>query len=429
MTRPPENSVRPLRVLIASDFYPPFIGGLERQSAMEARELAARGHEVTVATIWHAGLPETETDQGVRIRRLKGIFNRLPWLSSVPNRRYHPPFPDPGIVLRLRKLLREHRIDVVNGTGWIAYSCAAAVAGTGVPLVVSVRDNGYGCAVRTLVRFGKPCDGPGNLKCLKCASHQYGFAKGATAVLGVRGGRGRLARRASAFHCISRYVKMTLERDVLCGRRTSISPVIALMPDIVDGAAPAGADGEGIDETGPDGLPGEPYILFVGAIHRSKGVDTLLNAYRRLPSAPPLVLIGTVWPDSPTEFPTNVRLLTDVPHPEVMRAWSNCLFGVAPSVTPEGFGDVVVEAMSKGKAVIGSTLGGHRDSIEPGVTGLLVDPGDTEGLTEAMRLLIDDVELRNRLGEQGRQKSTRFRPDAVVPQFEALFRRACELRR
>jgi glycosyltransferase involved in cell wall biosynthesis len=317
---------------------------------------------------------------------------------------------------------------VVNGTGWIAYSCAAAVAGTGVPLVVSVRDQGYGCAVRTLVRYGKPCDGPGNLKCLKCASRQYGLAKGATAVLGVRAERGWLSRRTTAFHCISRYVKMTLERDVLRDRRTS-APEIALMPDIVEDGASGRPDSGRIDDAGPKGLPGEPYILFVGAIHRNKGVDTLLSAYRRLPSAPPLVLIGTVWPDSPTEFPTNVHVLTDVPHPEVMRAWSRCLFGVAPSVTPEGFGDVVVEAMSRGKAVIGSTLGGHRDSIEPGVTGLLVDPGDTDALTEAMRLLIDETELRDRLGEQGRLKSARFRPDAVIPQFETLFRRAGELRR
>jgi glycosyltransferase involved in cell wall biosynthesis len=394
---------------------------------MEARELAARGHEVTVATIWHPGLSETETDRGVRIRRLKGVFNRLPWLGSVPNRMFHPPFPDPGVVLGLRRLMREHSVDVVNGTGWIAYSCAAAVVGTGVPLVVSVRDNGYGCAVRTLVRYGRPCDGPGYLKCLRCASHQYGVAKGATAVLGVRGERGWLARRTSAFHCISRYVKMTLERDVLRGRSTS-RPEIALVPDIVDDAAPNGVDAGG-EEAGPEGLPDPPYILFVGAIHRNKGVDTLLSAYSRLPCPPPLVLIGTLWPDSPTEFLANVHVLTDVPHSDVMRAWSKCLFGVAPSVTPEGFGDVVVEAMSRGKAVIGSTLGGHRDSIEPGVTGLLVDPGDTRALTQAMRLLIDDEELRNRLGEEGRLRSGRCRPAAVVPQFETLFRRVGERRR
>jgi glycosyltransferase involved in cell wall biosynthesis len=428
VTRLEGKAVEALRVLIASDFYPPFIGGLERQSAMEARELAARGHEVTVATIWHPGLPETETDQGVRISRLKGIIDRLPWLGSVPNRRFHPPFPDPGIVLGLRRLVRERGIEVVNGTGWIAYSCAGAVAGTGVPLVVSVRDNGYGCAVRTLVRYGRPCDGPGNWKCLKCAGHQYGAAKGATAVLGVRGRRRWLARRTSAFHCISRYVKMTLERDVLSGGRTS-KPAIALMPDMVDAARAGDTDAGGTQESGPQGLPAAPYILFVGAIHRNKGVDTLLSAYRRLSSPPPLVLIGTLWPDSPTEFPAGVQVLTDLPHAEVMRAWSRCLFGVAPSVTPEGFGDVVVEAMSTGKAVIGSTLGGHRDSIEPGVTGLLVEPGDTAGLTNAMRLLIDDVDLRNRLGEQGRLSSARCRPAAVVPQFEMLFRRVVGPRR
>jgi glycosyltransferase involved in cell wall biosynthesis len=221
---------------------------------------------------------------------------------------------------------------------------------------------------------------------------------------------------------------MTLERDVLRGGRT-FPPEIALIPDIVDDATAGRADAGGTDESGPQRLPAAPYMLFVGAIHRNKGVDTLLSAYQRLSSPPPLVLIGTLWPDSPAEFPAGVHVLTDVPHPEVMRAWSRCLFGVAPSVTPEGFGDVVVEAMSMSKAVIGSTLGGHRDSIEPGVTGLLVEPGDTAGLTKAMQLLIDDVDLRNRLGEQGRLSSARCRPDAVVPQFETLFRRVVGPRR
>ena len=85
-----------LVILMASDFYPPFIGGLERQTAIAARELAGRGHQVTVATTWHPGLPETETHSTVRVRRLKGLFNRVPWLASVPGRRYHPPLPTPA---------------------------------------------------------------------------------------------------------------------------------------------------------------------------------------------------------------------------------------------------------------------------------------------------------------------------------------------
>ena len=130
------------------------------------------------------------------------------------------------------------------------------------------------------MRYGRPCEGPGNWKCLKCAGHQYGAAKGATAVLGVRGRRRWLARRTSAFHCISRYVKMTLERDVLRGGRT-FPPEIALIPDMVDEAPAGRADAGGTRESGPQRLPAAPYMLFVGAIHRNKGVDTLLSAYVR----------------------------------------------------------------------------------------------------------------------------------------------------
>jgi glycosyltransferase involved in cell wall biosynthesis len=406
----------PFRLLIATDFYPPFIGGLEWQSALEARELAARGHAVTVATAWHPGLPERELDGGVEVRRLKGLFNRVPWLSSVAGRRYHPPLPDPAMVVQLRRLIRSVRPDVVNAAGWIGYSSAAAVAGLRVPLVLSVRDNGYGCAVRTLVRGDVPCDGPATGKCLRCAARHYGAAKGTAAVLGVRGGRRFLARRVDVFHCVSRYVRMTIERDVLGAGAGRPHPV-ALVPDIV-------VTGDGEPAGPPAGMPGEGSILFVGAIHPHKGVGTLLAAHARLRSPPPLVLIGTRWPQSPERFPPNVHVLTDVPHDQVMAAWAGCLFGVAPSITPEGFGDVVVEAMSAGKAVIGSTIGGHRDTIEDGVTGLLVPPGDAGALAAAMRRLIEDAPLRERLAAGGRARARRYRPEAVVPRLEALLDRA-----
>lgn len=410
----------PLRLLIVSDFYPPFIGGLERQSAAEALALASRGHDVHVATVWHPGLAETERDGGVEIHRLKGLFNRVSWLGSVRNRRYHPPFPDPLLVRQLRRLVRAIRPDAVNAGGWIAYSCAAAVKGLDVPLVVSARDQGYGCAVRTMVRFGAPCDGPGAVKCLRCAAGRYGTAKGVAAVVGVRGGRRYLSRRTSVFHCISRYVQMTLARDVLSadpGR----SHEVALIPDIVAGGPNEPPEDVQAAAALPAGLPDQPYILFVGAIQQQKGVTALLDAYRMLPSPPPLVLVGTLWPDSPTRFPANVHVITDVPHGQVMTMWRHCLFGVAPSVTPEGFGDVVVECMASGRAVIGSTIGGHRDTIEPGKNGLAVAPGDVKALAEAMQVLIDDTEFRDRLGAQGLAKSRLYRQDAVAPAFEALF--------
>ena len=49
--------------------------------------------------------------------------------------------------------------------------------------------------------------------------------------------------------------------------------------------------------------PSEPFILFVGAFRKVKGLETLFEAYRRLTDPPPLVLMGTFERDSPTDFP------------------------------------------------------------------------------------------------------------------------------
>jgi hypothetical protein len=46
-----------LKILLATDHYPPFIGGAHRQVQLLAQELSRRGYNVSVATVWHGGLP------------------------------------------------------------------------------------------------------------------------------------------------------------------------------------------------------------------------------------------------------------------------------------------------------------------------------------------------------------------------------------
>jgi glycosyltransferase involved in cell wall biosynthesis len=176
-------------------------------------------------------------------------------------------------------------------------------------------------------------------------------------------------------------------------------------------------------------LPSAPFILYVGALQQHKGLGTLLQAYRALDNAPPLVVIGTVWPDTPKEFPAGVTVLSNVPHQAVLGAWERCLFGVVPSIWPEPLAGTVREGMSKGKAIIGTAIGGTLDMIRDGETGLLIEPGDANGLRAAMvRLIVDDV-LRERLGQAGYQHSHRyFDADIVLPQFEALYAQAIDAR-
>jgi glycosyltransferase involved in cell wall biosynthesis len=410
------------RILVAADFYPPFLGGLERQAQLLARELAGRGHEVTVATVWHRGLPEQEDDGGVTVHRVKGLTTGVPWFSTVPGRRYHPPFPDPAVVWHLRRLIRRMQPDVVHARGWIAYSCAAALWGTKIPLLISAHDYGYSCAVRTLVRQGRSCDGPALRKCLACATRAQGVPKGVAAVLGVLFGRGLLRRRVAAAHSVSTFVQQFTQRHLLDGAPDGRGPRSVLIPDIgasshldaprVVAGAPRGADS----------VPKQPYILYVGGLTKAKGLAPLLSAYQRLPNPPPLLMIGTVWPDTPPQFPAGVTVIQNLPNPKVLLAWQHCLFGVVPSLWAEPLPNVILEAMTHGRAVIATRVGGVTDLVLDGRTGILVPPGDVTALARAMQRLVADHHLRQSLGQAGLARAQMFAASAIVPRFEALYR-------
>ena len=73
----------------------------------------------------------------------------------------------------------------------------------------------------------------------------------------------------------------------------------------------------------------------------------------------------------------------------------------------EGYGVVCAEAMAHGKPVVASAVGGLLDLVAHGETGLLVPPGDADGLREALRWLLGDAELRRRMGEAGARASAR----------------------
>ena len=353
-----------MRIILVSDFFAPFLGGVELQVQALAHALGEEGHDVIVASVWAKGLRERETIDGVRLVRLKSLATMVPWFSGDPNRRYHPPFPDPRIAFGLRRLARAFRPDIVQTHGWIAYSSALALTGTGIPIVLSVRDYGYACATRNLLIDGRICSGPELAKCLRHASRVYGPAKGIAAVIAVLGLRSWLARRTSLIHAVSGHVAKVVRRDVL--RAPSGDPVVVI-PDIV--IIPNIVLEREVPENGPgswamivqDVLPAGPYILFVGALQPHKGLGPLLAAYRLLDHPPQLVMIGTHWPDTPP-IPPDVTVLSNLDHRVVMAAWEGCLFGVAPSIWPDPLPGVVREAMSLGKPVVASRVGASSTS-------------------------------------------------------------------
>lgn len=76
---------------------------------------------------------------------------------------------------------------------------------------------------------------------------------------------------------------------------------------------------------------------------------------------------------------------------------------VLPSINREGLGISIIEAMSLGLPVIGSNIGGIPELIEDGVNGFIVPPRDSNALAEKLEVLIQDKDMRYRMGKKARQ--------------------------
>jgi glycosyltransferase involved in cell wall biosynthesis len=158
-------------------------------------------------------------------------------------------------------------------------------------------------------------------------------------------------------------------------------------------------------QTPPVALPQRPQALFVGVLERYKNVDGLVAAWRdvaaRLPEAR-LRVVGTgaleaVVERAVAELPDRVSWTPRLPQAEVAAALDESTCLVLPSRS-EGMGRVVIEAFCRGRAVIGSRVGGIPDLVEDGVNGLLVEQGDGAGLVAALASLLSDRVLAERLG-------------------------------
>jgi glycosyltransferase involved in cell wall biosynthesis len=145
----------------------------------------------------------------------------------------------------------------------------------------------------------------------------------------------------------------------------------------------------------PDGV-GEPmdppHALFVGRLSEEKGILDFVAATEGLPR----VVVG--------DGPLRARIPEArgfVPPSELAAYYGQAAVVVCPSHR-EGYGVVAREAMAHGRAVVASAVGGLLDAIEDGVTGRLVPPRDAGALHEAVATLLEDGELRQRLGSAAR---------------------------
>ncbi len=181
-------------------------------------------------------------------------------------------------------------------------------------------------------------------------------------------------------------------------------------------------------------IPTEPTITTIARLHPAKGLDVLLDALEIVRRAIPTARVTVIGPPQEgfahlaheLEASARARGLADgfelvgqVDDPAVVVRRSRCY--VHPSRS-EVLPLAIMEAMAAGVPVVATDVGGTRDLVSHGVTGLLVPAGDPEALAEAMLLVLvdDDLAQRLRVAALAQLAHERFSPDGFIAGITAV---------
>ncbi len=176
-----------------------------------------------------------------------------------------------------------------------------------------------------------------------------------------------------------------------------------------------------------------PIILFPGRITRWKGQDIFIKALAQLKDRDYFaVLVGddTQHPAFKHEvvalikahgLESKVRLVGSSPY--MAEAYKLAKIVVATSVEPEAFGRVVLEAQAMGKPVIATNHGGARETVKPGITGWLVEPGGVDALAKTIdyALTLDATQFEW-MGAQAREQAKLFSSDVMCEKTMKVYR-------
>ena len=188
----------------------------------------------------------------------------------------------------------------------------------------------------------------------------------------------------------------------------------------------------------PDAFPSGPVVLSVGRwlpTERYKGMDTLILALPRLLLRWPtlqLVLVGSgtdhEWLEAiarESGVSLHVHFLRGLSYVQLSACYAAADIFALPS-RGEGFGFVYLEAMARGKPVIGGAHGGAPEVIQDGVTGYLVQHGDSLQLATSIDAILSNPELARQMGQRGRERVEKeFRFTVFAKAFKKILKELC----
>ncbi len=405
-----------MRVAVVAHGYPEREeGGVERVAREQAEALLERGHEVAVFARTRAPTrPDGSTfDEWVGRVRVRRVVYDYPWRSRFREYYDHSRLDAP-----FAAFLDQWRPDVLHVQHLVLLSPAMLLvaARRGIPCVISLHDFYYLCHRLFLVdRSGQRCEGPDEgARCEECladlgagsdARHRFDFMA-------------RVLASAAAVVAPSRALARRYEREwpFLCGRIRIVEPGLPRLPE----RRKRSRSGRG--------APGDPLrLLFIGTWLPHKGLDLLIEALGRLPPLRARLAVYGAAVEGGEAFVERCREAArgldvewrgrfDPGELDAILAAADAL--VLPSRCDESYSRVVREARAAGLAVVAPASGGPAEALRHGSDALLVPPGDAAALAAALRRLVEEPALLERLASAPAHVAT---VDGGAARLERIF--------
>jgi glycosyltransferase involved in cell wall biosynthesis len=386
-----------MRVLIVHD-YGTLHGGAEHMSMALRNGLRARGHDARLFASTAQPLP------------LPNAADHTCY-GTITSARHVLQAVNPFAVIRLRTMLREYRPDVVHVRMFMTQlSPLILPLLRQVPSLLHVVNYDLICPLNTkLLPSGSACHQRAGMAC---------YRNRCLPPLGMA----RAMSQRLMWRWWSDVFDLIVTNSHWVRRRLAMEGIVA-------------------DETVWNGVPvlprrpplnTPPTVGFAGRLVPKKGVDVLLRAMAQVIATLPearLLLAGD-GPERPElehliaalGLQPYVSLLGHRPRQELETLLAGTWVQVVPSLWEEPFGLVTAEAMMRGTAVVASRSGGLTELVRDGETGFSVPAGDPDALAGALRRILYNRELAERMGKAGRARATaEFSEDRVVERFLELY--------
>lgn len=172
------------------------------------------------------------------------------------------------------------------------------------------------------------------------------------------------------------------------------------------------------------------YIVCFGRLDESKGLDVLIRAFAQIDTTTTLKIIGSgPHYKNLTALAATLNIadkIEFIPHcqkKDLELLIAQSLFTVFPSLVHETFGLGIIESYLLGKPVIATSVGAYTENVMDKITGLLVTPDNITDLSQALKTLISDPQLRQTMGQSAKEKvATKFTTKQHIDKLTTIYK-------